>query len=67
MCGAHEVGKRLQKTFQDVDLHFGVCATCATLYANPRMTVDSLRNLYDSEEFFEGKRGEPQLLLVPQR
>ncbi len=55
MCGGHEVGKRLHKTVQDVDLHFGVCATCSTLYADPRMTVESLRTLYDSEEFFEGK------------
>ncbi len=55
MCGGHEVGKRLQKTFQDVELHFGVCATCSTLYADPWMTVESLRTLYDSEEFFEGK------------
>ncbi len=55
MCGAHEVAQRLQKRFQDVDLHFGVCTTCSTLYADPRMTVDSLRTLYDSEEFFEGR------------
>lgn len=55
MCGASEVGRRVRKTFQDVELHFGVCSTCSTLYANPRMTVESLRTLYDSEEFFEGK------------
>jgi len=55
VCGDHEVGKRLAKTFQDVELHFGVCARCSTLYADPRMTVESLRTLYDSEEFFEGK------------
>lgn len=55
VCGAHEVERRLQKTFQDVDLHFGVCADCATLYMNPRLTVDSLRTLYGSEEFFEGR------------
>jgi SAM-dependent methyltransferase len=55
VCGATEVGRRVQKTFQDVELHFGTCTTCSTLYANPRMTVESLRTLYDSEEFFEGK------------
>lgn len=55
MCGAHEVGHRVEKEFQDVELHFGVCATCSTLYADPRMTLESLRTLYDSEEFFEGK------------
>jgi SAM-dependent methyltransferase len=55
VCGATEVGQRVEKTFQDVQLHFGVCVECSTLYANPRMTVESLRTLYDSEEFFEGK------------
>jgi SAM-dependent methyltransferase len=49
------VGRRVSKVFQDVELHFGTCTTCSTLYADPRMTVDSLRTLYDSEEFFEGK------------
>jgi len=54
VCGATDVGKRLRKTMQGVELHFGVCAKCETLYANPRLTVDSLRTLYDSQEFFEG-------------
>lgn len=54
VCGAREVGKRLNKTVQSVELHFGVCASCETLYSNPRLTVDSLRTLYGSEEFFEG-------------
>ena len=36
-------------------MHYGVCTRCATLYANPRLTVDSLRTLYGSEEFFEGR------------
>jgi SAM-dependent methyltransferase len=40
---------------QDVEMNYGVCAKCATLYANPRLTVDSLRTLYGSEEFFEGR------------
>ena len=55
VCGGREVGKRLHKTVQGVEVHFGVCTGCATLYANPRLTVESLRTLYDSEEFFEGK------------
>jgi len=46
----------LRKTFQDFDLCFGICSNCETLYANPRLTTDSLRNLYDSEEFFEGRQ-----------
>ena len=55
VCGAHEVGKQLRKTVQDVDMHYGVCTKCNTLYANPRLTVESLRTLYGSEEFFEGR------------
>jgi len=39
---------------QGVEMHLGVCVRCHTLYANPRLTVDSLRALYGSEEFFEG-------------
>lgn len=54
VCGAHEMGRQLQKSFQQVELHFGICAKCATLYMNPRMTVDSLRTIYGSAEFFEG-------------
>lgn len=54
MCGSTEVGKRLEKTVQGVEVHFGVCTKCETLYTNPRLTVDSLRNLYAAEEFFEG-------------
>ena len=57
VCGDHEVGRRLHKRVQGVELHFGVCTTCATLYTNPRLTVDSLRTLYGSEEFFEGREG----------
>jgi SAM-dependent methyltransferase len=56
VCGEHKVGRELRKTYQDVELHFGVCTTCATLYANPRLTVGSLRTLYGSEEFFEGRQ-----------
>ena len=56
VCGGTGVGRRLEKTFQDVKLHFGVCTDCATLYQNPRLTVDSLRTLYNSEEFFEGRQ-----------
>ena len=55
VCGDTKVGRQLQKSFQEVELHFGVCANCATLYMNPRMTVDSLRTIYGSEEFFEGR------------
>ncbi len=54
VCDGTEVGKRLEKAVQGVEMPFGICTNCATLYANPRLTVDSLRMLYSSEEFFEG-------------
>jgi SAM-dependent methyltransferase len=56
VCGGREIGRQLQKTYHDVELRFGFCANCATLYANPRLTVGSLRTLYSSEEFFEGRQ-----------
>jgi SAM-dependent methyltransferase len=55
VCGSSKIRKPFQKMFQGVELHFGTCEKCATLYQNPRMTVDSLRGIYDSEEFFEGR------------
>lgn len=48
------------------------CAGCGSIYANPRATVESVKNIYASEEFFEGKgkqinyfsfiKGEPYLV-----
>lgn len=56
MCGERDITRKLQKSYHDVDLHFGFCAKCATLYANPRLTFDSLQRLYSSKEFFEGRQ-----------
>lgn len=56
MCGERDITRKLQKSYHDVDLHFGFCAKCATLYANPRLTFDSLQALYSSKEFFEGRQ-----------
>jgi SAM-dependent methyltransferase len=55
VCGASAVRDPLEKEFQGFTLQFGTCVGCSTLYQNPRMTVDSLRTMYDSEEFFEGR------------
>jgi SAM-dependent methyltransferase len=55
VCGAREMRNEFRKQFQTVELHFGTCTSCETLYTNPRMTVDSLRTIYGSEEFFEGR------------
>ncbi|MDN5855625.1 MAG: class I SAM-dependent methyltransferase [Actinomycetia bacterium] len=55
VCGGDSTSKELHKTVQGIELRFVVCAHCETLYANPRMTKDSLHTVYDSEEFFEGR------------
>lgn len=55
VCGGSRIRKPFEKSFQGFRLHFGTCQECSTLYQNPRMTVDSLRTIYDSEEFFEGR------------
>ncbi len=57
VCGGVEIGKHLQKTVQGYEMQYGFCTGCATLYANPRLTVESLRTLYSSSEFFEGDEG----------
>jgi SAM-dependent methyltransferase len=55
VCAATTVSKPFEKDFQGHRLRFATCTKCQTLYQNPRMTVDSLRTIYDSEEFFEGR------------
>jgi len=35
---------------------YAACSSCGSLYANPRVSEASLRNLYASREFFEGKQ-----------
>jgi len=55
VCGASKVRSPMEKPFRGHVLHFATCERCSTLYQNPRLTVDSLQALYDSEEFFEGR------------
>lgn len=55
VCAATGVRGQFEKDFQGHRLRFGACEECRTLYQNPRMTVDSLQTIYDSEEFFEGR------------
>lgn len=54
VCDGTRTAGELRKQHQHVPLRFVRCAECRTLYADPRLTVDSLRTLYDSKEFFEG-------------
>jgi SAM-dependent methyltransferase len=55
VCGSTGWVEPRLKVVQGIDVHYGICRECATLYLNPRLTEDSLQTLYDSEEFFEGK------------
>jgi SAM-dependent methyltransferase len=55
VCAEDDMRRPFGKRFQDVELRFGTCGRCGTLYSNPRMTVDSLRTIYGSAEFFEGR------------
>jgi SAM-dependent methyltransferase len=55
VCSSTRIDRRLHKTVQGIEMQYGLCTTCNTLYANPRLTVESLRTLYGSEEFFEGR------------
>jgi len=55
VCGAEQARRPLRKSFQGTELRFGTCTSCYTLYMNPRMTIASLRTVYDSEEFYEGR------------
>ena len=43
------------KKIREYTMTYVKCNQCQTLYTNPRATVESLRNLYASENFFEGK------------
>jgi SAM-dependent methyltransferase len=54
VCGSQKSAKHLDKTVQGIDMRYHYCSDCSTLYANPRMTVPSLKVLYASEEFYEG-------------
>lgn len=55
VCGDTKTRRPLRKQFRGQTLHFGTCTSCDTLYMNPRMTRESLRTVYDSEEFYEGR------------
>ncbi|HEX9774070.1 MAG TPA: class I SAM-dependent methyltransferase [Actinomycetota bacterium] len=56
VCGGRDLSRELRKVYHGTTLTFGSCSRCRTLYANPRLTVDSLRTLYGSKEFFEGRQ-----------
>jgi len=55
VCGADDYDRVYEKPYHGYTMRFCKCRRCNTLYANPRMTKESLPNLYASEEFFEGK------------
>lgn len=54
VCGACAGQLRHSKWIREIEMRYYVCSSCGALYANPRATVESLRNLYASRDFFEG-------------
>ncbi len=54
VCGTDRGTLRFAKRIKSVEMRYFICATCKALYANPRATLESLRNLYASADFFEG-------------
>lgn len=55
VCDGDSADHRYEKPIRGYTMHFVQCRGCRTLYANPRVSRDSLPNLYASQEFFEGK------------
>ncbi|MGH7973297.1 MAG: class I SAM-dependent methyltransferase [Limisphaerales bacterium] len=72
VCGSRQETRNYQKRIRSYTMRYATCAACGSIYANPRATAESLRNIYASEDFFEGKgkqinyfsfiRGEPYLV-----
>ena len=55
VCGRDEFTPRYKKNILNYEMNYVLCNHCDTLYANPRASEKSLRNIYASENFFEGK------------
>jgi SAM-dependent methyltransferase len=54
VCKADNGVLRYVKQIRDIEMYFYICSECDVLYANPRATVESLKNIYSSKDFFEG-------------
>ena len=48
---------RYTKNIRGYPMKYYICSQCCALYANPRVSSDSLKKIYGSADFFEG--GEP--------
>jgi hypothetical protein len=44
-------------------MRYYICSNCNALYANPRATVESLRSIYASSDFFQGEDDDMNLIL----
>jgi len=55
VCGEAESRLVYSKRIHGYRMSYVGCVFCNTLYANPRATEDSLRRIYASWNFFEGK------------
>ncbi len=55
VCQNREFSKGYSKTIIGYPIKYVKCRSCASLYTNPRVTDKSLKNIYASSDFFEGK------------
>lgn len=55
VCGGEHYRERFQKRLLGRSMRYVNCLSCDTLFANPRATEDTLRRIYASQSFFEGK------------
>jgi 2-polyprenyl-3-methyl-5-hydroxy-6-metoxy-1,4-benzoquinol methylase len=77
VCGSDKRVPKYEKTVKGYHLNYVICDECETLYQKPRMTVESLRMIYASKDFYEGGddsvnyysflEGEPYLSKTAQR
>lgn len=56
VCGADRPRPRYRKRIRGYLMSYVSCGSCSSLYANPRATEESLRSIYNSWNFFEGKQ-----------
>jgi SAM-dependent methyltransferase len=54
VCGADCGTLKFRKRIREGRMSYYLCGSCGVLYANPRATVPTLKNIYASADFFEG-------------
>jgi 2-polyprenyl-3-methyl-5-hydroxy-6-metoxy-1,4-benzoquinol methylase len=54
VCGSSNASLKHKKTIREDTMFYYICNDCDLLYANPRATPESLKNIYASADFFQG-------------